>query len=212
MARAVQVVPGSRVRISPKWVGLSLTLLAAALAVSRVGKSWRLRERREKGCPNAIRLRMRKGYMSGRGDMRSREIHLPPATTCGLVALCYEGWLALAAGNGDLGGLPFPSVVHGAYVMRFGVPSLAERALHDLYFNCRLVCGVLPRVRLFCIFSGFKALPVQSQLGKREKNPSAAMANLRTDQERVLSQRCPEALAFYVNAILLVRKKKVSFL
>lgn len=39
MARAVQVVPGSRVRISPKWVGLSLTLLAAALAVSRVGGS-----------------------------------------------------------------------------------------------------------------------------------------------------------------------------
>ncbi|KAH8075716.1 hypothetical protein JL721_1733 [Aureococcus anophagefferens] len=180
--------------------------LQLSLAVSRVEKSWRRREVVEVGPPQAVRLAMRKGYMGGRGDIRDRRVHLAPARILGLVGNLYESWLHLAADDLTLSALPFPRLVHALHVHRVGIPSVAERLLHDLYYNCKLVAAVLPRVRLFCIFSGVGQLPPQMTLGKKKPDADGALGAQRSAHEAVLAKHAKAALEFYVNAILLVRK------
>ncbi|KAH8075829.1 hypothetical protein JL720_10539 [Aureococcus anophagefferens] len=154
----------------------------------------------------AVRLAMRKGYMGGRGDIRDRRVHLAPARILGLVGNLYESWLHLAADDLTLSALPFPRLVHALHVHRVGIPSVAERLLHDLYYNCKLVAAVLPRVRLFCIFSGVGQLPPQMTLGKKKPDADGALGAQRSAHEAVLAKHAKAALEFYVNAILLVRK------
>ncbi|CAM9948744.1 unnamed protein product, partial [Heterosigma akashiwo] len=40
------------------------------------------------------------------------------------------------------------------FVHRWGLPELAERQLHDLFYNARLLAPKSARVRLFCAFLG----------------------------------------------------------
>ena len=81
-----------------------------------------------------------------------------------------------------------------------------RRAADDLYYNCKLVAAVLPRVRLFCIFSGVGQLPPQMTLGKKKPDADGALGAQRSAHEAVLAKHAKAALEFYVNAILLVRK------
>ncbi|KAH8060572.1 hypothetical protein JL722_4682 [Aureococcus anophagefferens] len=117
-----------------------------------------------------------------------------------------EWRLHLAADDLTLSALPFPRLVHALHVHRVGIPSVAERLLHDLYYNCKLVAAVLPRVRLFCIFSGVGQLPPQMTLGKKKPDADGALGAQRSAHEAVLAKHAKAALEFYVNAILLVRK------
>jgi hypothetical protein len=175
--------------------------LQTTLAVSRVNKSWKRRQERENGAPQSIRLRMRKGYMSGRGSIKEREIRRPSTDILGRVGLIYEWWFMLQTN--------FVDVVHGYHLQRFGVASLAERELHDLFLNCRERAGVLPRLRVFCLLAGVRQsdLPAVSFLQPGSLGSTLdLLADAKARQENTIQRRSGDALEFYVNAILLIRK------
>lgn len=67
---------------------------------------------------------------------------------------------------------------------QWGAPELAERAVHDLYFNVRSLAPSLSRVRLFGCFSGC--------LAREESGPSF---------EDDVELQDEEALAFYLRAV-----------
>ena len=103
---------------------------------------------------------------------------------------------------------PFPEVVHGECLKRVGIASLAERELHDLYFNARSLAGVLPRLRTFCLFSGCSPdrIPEVDQLGRVGRKVDDPLAQLKRLQELTIRRRAEHAIPFYVRAILQVRK------
>jgi hypothetical protein len=61
---------------------------------------------------------------------------------------------------------PLYRVAYRLLLSRWGTPCLAERALHDLYSNCRNLSAALPRLRLFGAMSG--CLPGPGMTGDSE--------------------------------------------
>ena len=175
--------------------------LQTTLAVARVSKSWKRRQQLEHGAPQSVRLRMRKGYMSGRGGIKEREIRRPSTDVLARVGLLYEWLFSLD--------LDFVDVVHGYHLQRFGLASLAERELHDLFLNCRERAGVLPRLRVFCLLTGAKRedLPAVSFLKPGSLGSTLdLLADAKALQEATIQRRAGDALEFYVNSILQVRR------
>ncbi|KAJ1460703.1 hypothetical protein M885DRAFT_333372 [Pelagophyceae sp. CCMP2097] len=208
-----------------------LAKLQQRLAISRVVHAWRRRKSHEAGPPAAIRLLMRRGYMSGRGDIRDRQCYKPAAWVQDSLALLFEQWLVhvVDGTHSTTAGFTFVGFVHSTYLARYGVPSLAERALHDLYFNARHFATALPRARLFCVFSGLcksvdlrrhaptpgaavsaadpfvddSAAYVPAASKRRREDEARSTEQDLEDVETTLALRADEAAAFYVHAVAL---------
>ena len=56
---------------------------------------------------------------------------------------------AAARDGGRVGNAGFAPFVHAAFTARYGVPSAAERGLHDFFFNVRALMAMAPRARIF---------------------------------------------------------------
>ena len=102
--------------------------LQTTLAVSRVQKVWGKRQARERGAPQAVRLRMRKGYMSGRGEIKLREVRRAPADTLARVGLVWEAWYAIAGDDA-----PFADAVRGPG----GIPRFCSGLEDDVSRRCK---------------------------------------------------------------------------
>lgn len=192
------------------------------LAIGRLALAWRRRMATENhGPPVSIRLRMRRGYLGGRGSIRSRRVCMPPKLLLGGLSVLYEE----RSRDADARQESMTHFVHATYVARFGVPSIAERAVHDLYFNARLMSGLLPRARIFCIFSGITDLPAYhydidaARVATRQTEAVAAACREATSNDAarkrnkdlvhldtILFKRNQQAVTFYVQAVLVVRR------
>lgn len=192
------------------------------LAIGRLALAWRRRMATEShGPPASIRLRMRRGYLGGRGSIRSRRVCMSPKLLLGALSVLYEE----RSRDPEARLESMTHFVHATYVARFGVPSIAERALHDLYFNARLMSGLLPRARIFCIFSGVTDLPAYHyDLGaiqvatKQTEAVAAASREAAPDDDApkhskerihlnaILFKCNQQAVTFYLQAVLVVRR------
>jgi|MDSY01.2.fsa_nt_gb hypothetical protein len=89
---------------------------------------------------------LRRGYLKGRGAIRSRRILRDASWVSGIIGEIYGSM-----------NINFAKTVHMYHLHRFGSESLAERNLHDFYLNVRIFAKegrIHPRIALFAAFSG----------------------------------------------------------
>ena len=94
---------------------------------------------------------MRKGYLKGRGAIRTRRILREPKWVSGIIADIYSSMTNIK--------LNFARVVYEYHMNRFGSESLAERNIHDFFLNARIFAKdgeKYPRIALFAAFCGLR--------------------------------------------------------
>ena len=124
------------------------------LAGRKLARAWRKRISLELGPPLGVLLVMRKGYLKGRGAIRSRRVHQHSRWVTGMIAE-----LVTALAHDQQHGAPdtelrLQNVIYNLHMRRLGNASLAERGLHDLFFNVRQLSNGNARVSLFAAFTG----------------------------------------------------------
>lgn len=94
---------------------------------------------------------MRKGYLKGRGAIRTRRILRESKWVSGIIADIYSSMTNVK--------LNFARVVYEYHMNRFGSESLAERNIHDFFLNARIFAKdgkTHPRIALFAAFCGLR--------------------------------------------------------
>ena len=86
---------------------------------------------------------MRRGYTKGRGAIRSRRVYRQIQWSHAMLAQIYRFKLDddARAARGTQAPTPFATLVYRYHLAKWGCASLAERALHDLFFNLRNQMG-----------------------------------------------------------------------
>jgi hypothetical protein len=130
--------------------------LRRKFAVKRLSTVWRSRLAREQGPPAAMLLLMRRGYTKSRGAIRSRRVYRQIQWSHAMLAQIYrfkmEDDMRQASATGAP--TPFATLIYRYHLAKWGCASLAERAIHDLFFNVRNQMNQSKRVQLFAAFLG----------------------------------------------------------
>lgn len=106
--------------------------------------------------PCSLRVCMRPGYLSGKGDLKSRRVYLEPWVASAMISEAYRFKVLhdqKAAGTG-LPPLPLTEATVASQIQFWGNVELAERAIQDLCLAVRTYQHALPRLRLFSLFIG----------------------------------------------------------
>lgn len=180
---------------------LAIDKLQRRVAVDRIALAWRRKVASTLGPPLAVRLQMRRGYLSGRGEICSRRAFMPPIRLLRALTLLYEERIFL--NDAVATPLSLAHFVHASYVGRFGVPSIAERGLQDLFYNARHFSDILPRARVFCILTGVADIP--RYRNDKKIDDQEAKTGL-SKEESYLFEHPSAAATFYIKAATIVGK------
>ena len=165
---AADVAPGAPARGR----GASKTFdgVRRRVAARKLVAKWKERVAAAVGPPPGVLLLMRRGYAQGRGAIHRRRIHKSVDWVHGVITQIYRVVLddLAAAGRRRLPPRPFDRLVYEFHLDAWGVATLADRAVHDLFFNVRNMIGASKRCKLFAAFLGIHADESQSILASKD--------------------------------------------
>jgi len=166
-------------------------------AATRIGLAWRRKLLRSLVVPPSVTPYMRRGYVFKRETIRSRKNHLPLNWLAACISGAYASYLEsiLPCEQDQRLASPkaaFPSIQAcvGTYFLSLtGNRCVADRLLHDFFFNVKNMRMLYPRARLF---AGFVGMPDVEDM----EVPNIE-AGLRSEDDYL---RSSAALAFYLRA------------
>jgi hypothetical protein len=148
---------------------MKLETFKKSFSVKKMVEFWRKKVSLSHGVPLGIIRVMRCGYLSGRGEIRSRRVLKPIdwALSCiGQVVtfkVAHDGMLKRS--GKELSSMN--QAVHAYFLRQYGIVSVAERTLHDLFVSTRTGMGHIARLKTFGALTGVR------QVGGSQVRPAS---------------------------------------
>ena len=223
----------------PEQVYPKFDIFKQGYSVSKMVLFWRQKVALVQGPPIGVTKLLRCGYLSGRGDIRSRRVTKPLTWVINCIANIFTFKVGHDARQRRLGKETqvLARVVYDFFTSRFGIPSVAERFLHDFFYSLRSCVEHIARARCFGILIGLplarEAQKIQTQfirratmhrqassvaeaediqgsdnIGGNSDNSNRASADSDLSNEKILESK--QASVFYLQTTHTVLKLKQS--
>lgn len=146
-----ELLPAARARASQHFETVRRSIMAR-----KIVSKWRTKLDAAVGPPPGVLLVMRRGYAQGRGAIHRRRIHKTVDWCHAVLASVYRHVLddLARASLKRHRPQPFCTSVYQFHLEVWGCATLADRAVHDLFFNVRNMIGTSKRCLLFAAFCG----------------------------------------------------------
>ena len=173
------------------------------VAAIRIQRVWRKVLSRSQGVPLVMRSLMDKEFVAPPADgLKSRPI---PWLTSRLAMVFQEKIIqdARSDRNHNLR-TPLKEILYDFYLYKFGVRRIAERELHELFFNVRRHYKDHPRVAIFANFMSMSAELERADVDgdKKKKKEESAASIMGATMTRNDWLQTGEALDFYMRLLL----------